>query len=136
MTDSPREHDQRTEPGVCQHDLQEPMKTLIFGGRSDDTFGEITPRGDDYDNCASGEPIEYRIDSAEGSLIVFGQYCPGHAAGWVVGIAPVEGEGDAQEIPSWPIRIRRGARCYSPEMEIDVPEDATIRCLQREPSHD
>ena len=108
------------------------MKTLIFGGSSDDTFGEITPRGDDYDNCASGEPIEWRIDSAEGSLIVVGQYCPGSAGGWLVGVAPVDNERYTQAIPPWPIRIRPGERCYSPELEIDVPDDATLRCLTRD----
>ena len=40
------------------------MKTLIFGGNSDDTFGEITPRGDDYDNSANGKPIEWLVQSA------------------------------------------------------------------------
>ena len=107
------------------------MKTLIFGGSSDDTFGEVTPRGDDYDNCGSGEPIEYRIDSAEGSMIVVGQYCYGHAGGWSVGVAPVFVGNDAQAIPAWPIRIRPGERCYSPALEIDVPDDATLRCLTR-----
>lgn len=108
------------------------MRTLMFGGSSDDTFGEITPRGDEYDNCASGQPIEYRLDSSEGSLIVFGQYCHASSGGWLVGIAPVDGVDDAQAIPPWPIRIRPGERCYSPVIEIDVPDDTKLTCLQRE----
>jgi len=114
------------------------MKTLIFGGSSDDTFGEITPRGDDYDNCASGKPIEWLIESvSEGeSILVVGQYCPGAATGWLIGVARAD-EDDDKPIPDWPVRIVRNpdARMtYSPALEIDVPDDATLRCLQREQS--
>jgi hypothetical protein len=111
-------------------DRRDGVKTLMFAGSSDDTFGEISPRGDDYDNCASGEPIEYRVQSGDEALIVFGQYCPGNACGWVVGVAPVDGDTDARDIPAWPIRIRPGDRCYSPVLEIDVPDDAKLTCLQ------
>jgi hypothetical protein len=113
------------------------MKTLIFGGSSDDTFGEITPRGDDYDNCASGKPIEWLIESAseKDSLLVVGQYCPGAATGWLIGVARAD-EDDGKFPPAWPIHIRPRAdgsyRCtYSHALEIVVPDDATIRCLQR-----
>lgn len=107
------------------------MKTLIFGGSSDDTFGEITPRGDDYDNCASGEPIEWLIESKseDQSMMVVGQYCPGSATGWLIGVARVH-EDDDKPLPLWPIRLRRGPREYSPVLEVDVPDDATLRCLQ------
>jgi hypothetical protein len=83
------------------------MKTLIFGGYSDDTFGEITPRGDDYDNCASGKPIEWLVESAsEGAaLLVFGQYAPGNAHGWVVGIAPWDPNHMDKPMPSWPATL-------------------------------
>lgn len=109
------------------------MKTLIFGGSSDDTFGETTPRGDDYDNCASGEPIEWLIESASEaqSILVVGQYCPGAATGWLVGVARADDDDD-KPLPNWPIRIRPGERSYTPALEIDVPDDATLRCLQRD----
>jgi len=114
------------------------MKTLIFGGYSDDTFGEITPCGDDYDNCASGKPIEWLVKSeSEGAaLLVVGQHAPGAAGGWLVGVAPWGGSHDDAPIPAWPIRIRPGDRPYSPALEVDVPEDATIVCLQREAEED
>jgi hypothetical protein len=38
-------------------------KTLRFEGFSDDTFGELTTR-EDYDNCASGEPITFLVKSS------------------------------------------------------------------------
>ena len=37
------------------------MPILRFEGYSDDTFGEIAHTKDDYDNCASGAPIEYLV---------------------------------------------------------------------------
>lgn len=115
------------------------MKTLIFGGSGDDTFGEISSGGDDYDNCSNGKPIEYLITSPQErkELIVFGQYAPSHCGGWVVGIAPYDPEDDHAAIPDWPVRIRppkNREASYSPVLEIDVPDDATIRCLQRGPT--
>jgi hypothetical protein len=116
------------------------MKTLIFGGYSDDTFGEITPRGDDFDNCASGRPIEWLVESkAFGQrLLVVGQYAPGGASGWLIGIAPAN-EDDDMPIPAWPYRLRPphgNERPHSPVLEVDVPDDATLRCLQRSNDND
>ena len=110
------------------------MKTLIFGGYSDDTFGEITPRGDDYDNCASGAPIEWLLESASAgqAMLVVGQFCPGHAGGWLVGVSTWDPSADDVPLPDWPMRLRpRPDVPYSPALEIDVPDDIIIRCLQR-----
>lgn len=108
------------------------MKTLIFGGSSDDTFGEITPYGNDYDNCASGKPIEYLIESISErqSILIVGQYCPGSASGWLIGVSRHD-EDDDKPLPPWPIRITPGPRTYTPALAIDVPDDAMLRCLQR-----
>lgn len=108
------------------------MKTLIFGGSSDDTFGDISPFGDDYDNCGSGRAIEWLVKSASAndSILIIGQHCPGAATGWMVGAARADLDDD-KPMPDWPIRIRpRSDVPYSPALEIDVPDDATIRCLQ------
>jgi hypothetical protein len=110
------------------------MKTLVFGGSSDDTFGLIAGAGDDFDNCASGKPIEWLIESeATGErLLVVGQYAPGNAYGWLIGVAPA-GPNDEDPIPAWTYRLRApsgGERNYSPVLEVDVPDDATLRCLQ------
>ncbi|MFT3806060.1 hypothetical protein [Arenimonas sp.] len=109
------------------------MKTLQFSGYSDDTFGEISPRGDDYDNCASGKPIEWVVESASeaNALLVVGQHCPGNARGWLIGVSPYDPKDNEAEPPAWPIRMKPGEREYSLVLEIDAPDDATIRCLQR-----
>lgn len=109
------------------------MKTMIFGGSSDDTFGEITARGDDYDNCGSGAPIEWLIqDPPTGdAMLVVGQYCPSAAGGWLVGVARPAFVADDEHLPDWPVRIVRSDRTYSPALEIDVPDTATLRCIQR-----
>ena len=36
------------------------MKTLMFEGHSDDTFGELTT-GEDHDNCANNAPIIFKV---------------------------------------------------------------------------
>lgn len=111
------------------------MKTKIFGGTSDDTFGEITPTGTDYDNCANGKPIEFLIESeSEGKgLLVVGHHAPGSAGGWLVGVAPWDPDYSDAPMPDWPMRLRAPTGhepVYSPVLEIDVPDDATLRCLQ------
>lgn len=99
-------------------------KTLRFEGYSDDTFGEVTTR-DDVDNAASGNPIMFRVQSPStlDSLLVFGQYCPGPATGWVIGVGGVAGD---VHLPLWPMRFDRSERPYSPALLIDVPDDATV----------
>ena len=62
-----------------------------------------------------------------------GQYCPGSAKGWLIGVAPAHDDCDDKPIPGWPYRLRPpypGGRNYSPVLEVDVPNDATLRCLQ------
>lgn len=110
-------------------------KTLRFGGSSDDTFGEITPRGDDYDNCASGEPIEYLVQDARNAdlgVVVIGHYCPGeNAAGWMVGVAPHDPH-YIDVAPDWPMRLVLRTDYHGYALEIDAPDDAIVRCLTRE----
>lgn len=110
------------------------IKTLRFGGSSDDTFGEITPRGDDYDNCASGAPIEYLVQDAGSpslGVVVTGQYCPGESGGWSVGVAPYDPH-CIDVFPDWPMRIIPRTDYHGYAIEIDAPADAIVRCLTRE----
>jgi hypothetical protein len=99
-------------------------KTLRFEGFSDDTFGELTTR-EDYDNCASGEPITFLVKSSEGELMVQGQYCPGPATGWLIGIARHD-EDDDKPIPAWPMHFEHAEREYSPRLVIEAPDDVTV----------
>ena len=78
------------------------MKELRFTGYSDDTFG-WEPGGDDYDNCASGDHIVWRVAAGDDSLLVWGQYAPHDlGGGWLVGISPDDdGLGEGKPI-RWP----------------------------------
>ena len=111
------------------------LVTLRFEGYSDDTFGEVAHFNDDFDNCASGKPIEYLVtDPATGfGIVVTGQHCPGNSGGWLIGIANHDPDHEDRDFPRWPMRIeaqdyRNGFR---PSLVIEAPAGVTIRCLQR-----
>lgn len=105
------------------------MPTLHFSGYSDDTFGcDLI----DYDNSASGRPIVFRVSAGDDSFFVWGQFCPGPAAGWLVGVAPVEEDFDGKSLPAWPMQLRASDRPYSPELVIEAPAGVTV-ALHREP---
>ena len=110
------------------------MKTLKFHGYSDDTFGEYGVTNDDYDNCASGAPIEYCVSNGEGGLIVTGQHCPGSSGSWMVGVANYDPEYKDRPMPRWPMRIESedvGQRGFNPCLIIEAPDDVVISCLNR-----
>lgn len=116
------------------------MKTLAFEGHSDDTFGEYLVTNDDYDCCASGALIVFRVTAADESdknlvagLHVCGQYS---GAGWqdeqpgcwLVGLQQLE---EYIPLPDWPMRWKISDRGYSPRLEIDVPDNVRLVCLNR-----
>lgn len=107
------------------------MKTLHFIGYSDDTFAcEGKGIDVDHDNCASGDPIAMLVAGTGGSLIVIGQYCPGRAEGWLIGVSPHDPEQtDDRHIPEWPIRVERSDRSYSAMLVIEAPDDVTVTLL-------
>jgi hypothetical protein len=110
--------------------------TLRFEGYSDDTFGEVAHFNDDYDNCASGNPIEYLVQdpATKHALIVTGQHCPNNSGSWMIGVAANhDPDGGDVDFPRWPMRIvpqdyRNG---FQPALVIEAPDGVTIRCLQR-----
>ena len=106
------------------------MPTLRFEGNSDDTFGEYGFTNDDYDNCASGEPIEYLVnDSTHGlGVVVTGQYCPGkYSVYWLIGVANYQPD---KPFPNWPMRFDPDGDCNA--LVIEAPEGVVVRCLTRE----
>ena len=113
------------------------MPTLRFEGASDDTFGEYAHTRDDYDNCASGKPIDWLVTApgVPGGLIVTGQY--GREANadvsmsWQIGVAAHDPDNTDAPLPPWPMRIERSERPYSPSLVIEVPDGVQVRCLQR-----
>jgi len=114
-------------------------KTLRFEGGSDDTFGEYGVSNDAYDNCASGKPIEWVVTSPSSpgvGLVVTGQHCPGESGSWLIGIASYDPDFNDSAMPAWPARfvpdLRRASGQLNPVLEIDVPADCVLRCLQRD----
>ena len=102
-------------------------KTLRFFGHSDDTFGEYAVTRDDYDNCANEEPIRFLVEAGEDWLVVRGTYDRHGEGTWPIGVELAE-EGAA--LPAWPIRLAR-EHSYSHALEIDVPDDVRVVCLNR-----
>lgn len=99
-------------------------------GYSDDTFmieGVGAPDRPEisHDNCASGKPIVFRVKAGGESLIVSGQYCPGEASGWLIGVSP-DGNPDETFIPQWPMHFERGERAYSPRLVIEAPDNVKL----------
>lgn len=110
------------------------MITLRFEGHSDDTFGEVAHFKDDYDNCASGDPITYlvKLPAERGGVLVTGQYCrPGFDVCWQISVASYDPLHDDLPLPDWPMRIERGDRHYSPALVIEAPDGVTISCIER-----
>jgi hypothetical protein len=115
-----------------------PMPTLRFEGYSDDTFGEYAHTNNDYDNCASGESIEFLVEdpSTGFALIVTGQHCPGNSFGWLIGVS----NGNTKlPFPSWPMKFQ--PQKFQPQEEpffadpclvIEAPDGVLLRCLTRE----
>ena len=122
------------------------MKTYIFAGFSDDTFGEYAITKDDYDNCASGKPIAWKLTTPDGNgFYISGQYSPHHSGGWSISVEPIETDGAEIEIdtyPFWPMRFaspvghKIGPALYSMVLEIDAPDDAVLVCMERKVAGD
>jgi len=108
------------------------MKLLKFEGYSDDTFACTGPGIDvDYATCASGKPVAMLVASPKhaGGIVVVGQFCPGHADGWLIGVSNHDPRHDDVPIPEWPIRIERSEAGYSPCLIIEAPDDVTVKLL-------
>jgi hypothetical protein len=100
------------------------MKPLRFEGHSDDTFGEYGRVNEDYDNCASGKPIVFKVTAPDGDgLHVVGQYAVGAVGCWSVGVQPLD---EDTPIPTWPMRFVLAERGYSPALIIEAPDHVTI----------
>lgn len=110
---------------------------LRFYGNSDDTFGEYGRTKDDYDNCASGKPIEWEVLDAFGNgVLVSGTYSDKDNGAWSISVTPWHGTptNDDLTMPEWPMRFEQATDddCpYSPVLVIEAPENVRIRCRQR-----
>lgn len=107
------------------------MPELHFEGHSDDTFGEYNHISDDFDCCANGAMIVWRVTAGDEGLHVCGQYdgngWPSDSPGcWIIGVQQMD-EGAA--IPRWPMRFENSDAGYSPRLVIEAPEGVSIECL-------
>ena len=102
--------------------MTEQRTVLHFEGYSDDTFGEYNAIDDDVDNCASGDPITFRVSACGEAILIQGQYCPGEAGGWMIGVA-CDGKANGGEgpMPPWPMSLEQSGRPYSPRLVIEIP---------------
>ena len=92
------------------------LKILRFMGYSDDTFGEYAYSNIDYDNCASGKPITFKITAGGKSMYVTGQYSKFGDGVWDIGVSAKE-----DELPNWEMNLTFDA--YTPVLTIYVPHD-------------
>ncbi|QDU33780.1 hypothetical protein KS4_18370 [Poriferisphaera corsica] len=111
----------------------EDKKTYVFYGCSDDTFGEYNITNDDYDNCASNEPIRWRLKDSNGyGYFIDGQYSEKQSGCWSIRVEPIE----ENRNPNWPMRFANPseyrATPYSMVLVVDAPCDATLVSLERE----
>lgn len=111
-----------------------------FSGYSDDTFGEYHFFRDDYDNCASGRPIRYRLysESQRAGLVIWGQYCPDGCDGWLVGVAPIDPDCDdqaCQRAMGWSVSFQpcsKNGTSYSPLLAVEnAPNDCVLTCMEQ-----
>lgn len=115
------------------------MVKLIFEGHSDDIFGETNHFNYDYDNCATGKPIEWLVQSGNEAIVVTGQHCPNNSGTWMIGVANYDPDYSDKDFPRWVMKIeaqdyRNG---YQPRLIIECPDDVQIKCFQNmELSHD
>lgn len=99
------------------------MKTLVFYGNSDDTFGEYGVTNQDYNNSASGKPIQCAIDCGEhGRVLVVGQYNDATMGSgcWIVGVTKVHDEDGI--FPDWNFRYKESEVPHSPALMMDLPD--------------
>ena len=110
------------------------MKTLVFEGHSDDTFGEETTTND---NCGNGRPIVLRVEADGQGMYVWGLYsyeapseCP---ACWVVGLQQLD---EDRRLPPWPMTWGVSDGGYSPKLTVEAPDDVVVSlaCYDGEPS--
>lgn len=107
------------------------MKTFRFQGHSDDTFGEYAQTDDDYDNCASGQPIQYELKMPDGAgIIVTGLYCNpiNKGDGWMIGVNTID---EKKPIHDWTLELHPSHEGYRNQLTVVAPDDAQLRCLNR-----
>ena len=101
------------------------MKTLIFRGYSDDTFGEFNVFNEAQDNCANMKSITFVVMAQGKTLYVTGQYGRYGNGTWGIDVAPA----DEDELPDWQIEL--SFKEYSTILTIIAPDDVMMDWIKR-----
>lgn len=106
------------------------MKKFIFNGNSDDTFGEYNETNIDYDNCASGSPIQYKLVNSDGAgVVVTGLY--GHSFhvghGWTIGVNTL----DEDKPIDWSFDLSPSHEGYRNKLTITTPDDVVLELIDQ-----
>ena len=99
------------------------MKILKFYGHSDDTFGEYGVTGLDFDNCANGKPIIFKVSADGKAVFVTGQYSRYGNNTWGIDIAFE----DEDSKPDWTMRL--SFKDYTTVLEMDVPDGFALEYI-------
>lgn len=107
------------------------MKTLTVSGSSDDLITtDGLPGCDEFNVNPKGAYAGKLIVKSKKLKVEITIHCiyDGH---WCFAIGP--NDGDYDEMPDWPIRRRWGElAAYSELVEIDCPDDATLKLVEPE----
>ena len=106
------------------------MSKFVFEGQSDDKFGECEQTNDDYDNCATSEPIWYELKTPDGAgIVVTGMYGNdiNRGGGWLIGVEII----DEYKPVDWTITMNVSHGGYRNQLIVEAPEDAQLRCLNK-----
>lgn len=103
------------------------MKTYIFEGYSDDTFGEYEQTDMDVDNCGNGRPIRYELKTPDGTGIkVTGLYNDENDISdtgcWVIGVSAL----DEHKPVDWKITLEPSYEGYCNRLTVIAPDEARL----------
>ena len=108
-------------------------RTLKFYGASDDLFEvEGTKRGEPDEIGAFDCAVSVEVSSdLHTGLIVTGLYSPADNGCWMIGISQLD---EDVPLPEWAQHFRVGARGYSAELTLEVPDDVSVSHRGRVPT--
>ena len=107
------------------------MRTFQFEGASDDTFGEYNQTNEDYDNCASGKPIQFKLSTPDGEgVLVTGIYCLEgvwkNCSGWSIAVATLD---EDKPLNGWTFELKPDHEGYRNQLTVVAPDSAELELL-------
>ena len=106
------------------------MKTLKMFGYSDDLVEcEGIPGCDEFDVWHNGDSRgKFVVSDGQQAICIHALYC----GSWAFAITSENDRDDYRTMPDWPVRRSFGKDCdYSETIEIDVPDNAVLRRVEK-----